>query len=137
MSHNYTWIYGLWFVGSAQAGVDWLCQLTLVDGAWQIDYRFRYYSGSEDPWDGTDRKSGYRIRGKDGSAAEKQLAVEATQKLIPLIELRMGSACDFVLLDCPAGDPKIHEELSKKSWCHVRRLTLPECQVELETWKNQ
>jgi hypothetical protein len=114
------WIYGIWFVGDGVAA-DWLCQLFRRPGMWILEYRFRYYSAeSQDPFDDKDRKSWHAFRSPDDSIASRDKMVSSTNKLLPLIEARIGSAAEFVLLDCAPDDPKLMFELGSRPWCHMK-----------------
>lgn len=55
------YIVGVWFIAGHEQ--DWLANVGRTspdDPDARLEYRFRYYSGSKDPFDGSDHKAWYR-----------------------------------------------------------------------------
>ncbi len=113
------WIYGIWFVPGKDC--DYLATLLKREGNVVLNYRFRHYSEeSTDPHDGKDTKHGWTATMGDDSDESLRKAIESQEKIIPVLEARYGSKCDFVRMECWKDDPKFFFELASRPWAHVK-----------------
>lgn len=79
-------------------GVDFLGCLFRAAGEWRLAYRFRYHSGSTDPWDKSDVKNWYKAElGRDATDAQIEAAVGGGD-----IAFRVGMA-NFHRVDVRGG----------------------------------
>lgn len=107
-------IIGIWFIPLTKKS-DWMGQLTQKDDHIELRYRFRYYSGSKDPFDNTDHKNWYggKIQKPRDEVIEdlrtltKGLAEKASAPYVGEV-LNHGDVDDFM------------ERLSKQPWVHMR-----------------
>jgi hypothetical protein len=108
-------VLAIWYV--AMPGSDWLaCVLRKRDvPTWTLRYRFRYYAGSRDPFDESDKKSWYSAEGIDDSREELLAKVDATARVVAL-----RSTTREVKRILVNGDGrKAWELLSAQPWAHV------------------
>lgn len=91
-----TYVSTVWW---ADGDPDWMAMLWKRDGDdyWQFRYRFRYDSGTEDPFDGSDRKSCYRglidIEDEDDAIANVEQAIDVLHKTHIMTTTRHDIRC--------------------------------------------
>lgn len=110
------YISRIWFFSKKGAAFDINATLwrKLPDGAWNFDYRFRYYNDDK-AFDSKDRKSFYH-----GTFPEKLDEASVIRKLSPAIQnLKLATRLDVDCVIVETDDPyAIMDALSthKKSW---------------------
>lgn len=78
-----TYVVAIWFVAGDEK--DWMAHLSRpMDGPldrFELEYRFRYYAGTDDPFDETDDKSWYEGVAEKPEA-EAEAALDSMARLI-------------------------------------------------------
>jgi hypothetical protein len=113
-------VVALWFVGGEGVEVDWMGVVFREKGArdWAARYRFRYHSGTKDPFDQTDHKSWFEARGDD-----VHKLVEAIDLAASMMAKDWGVAVDRVDVN---GEPNLLvEKLQTRPWAHLKLIPTP------------
>jgi len=110
----------LWFVPVPQMECDILGVLFRDAEHWTFIYRIRYDAGTEDPWDGQDRKSWYEFK----------LTLDVTEaQILGRLETSMRQLasgfgeCEIHILPLRSSDPGYCvEQISAQPWASTRQL---------------
>lgn len=107
-------VLAIWYV--AAKGEDWMACVSRKRGedAWTMRYRFRYYSGSRDPFDESDRKSWYSGTIDDEAEGE----ILAKMDLVAAFVAK-GKGGKLTRLLINGDGRKAMELLAKEPWSHV------------------
>jgi len=114
------YLAAVWFVGGSES--DWLAWLyrAKADHLWHFDYRFRYYYGTKDPFDGNDQKNFWRSTDTAGRTEQEQR--EDIELIAAVIAKRNERPLDRVDVN---GPPLLLLEKAKgRSWFHVQRVPI-------------
>jgi hypothetical protein len=115
---EHTNVHTIWFIGGDTLGFDVLGALYRPkDEAWRIVYRFRYYSGTDDPHDGTDRKTWTQV--DDDGRGPDVLAAKFTEILKGMFRLLPKDAYFDTLTVNGNGDDAIRL-MATKPWSHMQ-----------------
>lgn len=106
----------IWYVKGPR--FDWMCAVFRERGErqWTMTYRFRYYSGSGDPFDGSDTKNWY------GCKSDKP-----EQELLHDVDLVAGDLAgklgvDVDRVDVRGGQAEFFAAAGGRPWLHVSRV---------------
>ena len=111
----------LWFVPVPQMECDILGVLFRDAEHWTFVYRIRYDAGTDDPWDGEDRKSWYEFRAAL-DVPEAALLGDLETK-IRAIASGFDMGCEIHILPLRSSDPRhCMEQISAEPWASTRQL---------------
>jgi hypothetical protein len=113
-------VVGLWFVSMPKIsphGGDWLATIAKHgEDMYRLTYRFRYYAGTDDPFDGTDTKSWY---GFEAKAEDLPDLIQRTQEIAAMTRAVFGGK-SWELMRGEGTFEQFKEEFFKLPFVNVR-----------------
>ena len=114
-----TQVRAFWFASNGK--VDLLaCVLKQEGEVWQAKYRVRYYSGTDDPFDGSDYKSWQTVEPNDGRS---ETLCECMDMVATKFTETFGVAHDRV--DVDGNGTKAMGMLADRDYAHFKHERIP------------
>ena len=110
------YMLAIWYVRFP--GGDWMAAVfrEAGDAQWHLKYRFRYYSGSGDPFDGSDSKNWYQFR----TAKPEDEILRDVDFLAEELARKAGSDVDRV--EVRGGRAEFFEKCGGRPWLKLQRV---------------
>jgi hypothetical protein len=98
---------------------------------WQFNWRYRYYAGTKDAWDGTDRKSQWAMN-VDIKKDTIEQAFEHWHDLLVLGTCTGTTLAqpDWIMFNCPGSETLDKLESQPKSWLQMKKMTRKEAEAQ-------
>lgn len=110
------YVLGVWFLSWGTA--DWMATaIRNENGGFNIEYRFRYYAGTNDPFDGEDKKSWYKASTDDKD--EVKLIAKLTL-IMEMMENARPEKCKGEMVLIRGGSKEFMEAIKDKDWANVK-----------------
>lgn len=112
------YVEAIWFVAWQEA--DWMAVAWRDESGWRFRYRFRYYSGTKDPFDLTDTKNVYGCALKSGDEATRVKLHEAVDMIADLTRANYKGQKWKLLVQGDAA--RAMSLIAQQPWGHVKPL---------------